>query len=76
MFVTLTNDFHATTTRTRQGRKSARQMRDLKARLCGTTGCTCSDDIGTRGPQCQPDGSKLLLDWDSDGYAHLSTDPA
>jgi len=71
-FATISNDFHNTTTRTRLGRKSEKQMKDLKRRLCGVSGCTCSDDIGSRGKQIQPDGRKLVIDWDSNAMVILS----
>lgn len=69
---TISNDFHNTTTRTRLGRKTESQMKSLKRRLCGVSGCTCSDDIGSRGKQIQPDGRKLLIDWDSNADVILS----
>lgn len=72
---TISNDFHNTTTRTRLGRKSEKQMKALKRRLCGIAGCTCSDDIGSRGKQNQPDGSLLLIDWDSNAMVILSLSP-
>jgi hypothetical protein len=71
-FATISNDFHNTTTRTRLGRKSEKQMKALKRRLCGVAGCTCSDAIGSRGPQPQTDGRKLLIEWDSMAYVHIS----
>lgn len=70
--ITISNDFHRTATRTRAGRKSARQIADIKRRLCGIAGCCCGNDIGARGPQTQRDGTQLLMDWDSMGYAVLS----
>jgi hypothetical protein len=71
--ITLSNDFHGTKTKTRSGRKSARQMSDLKRRLCGIAGCCCSNDIGARGPQTQADGSELLIERESFGSVVLSS---
>jgi len=71
--ITISNDFHGTETRTRPGRKSARQMSDIKRRLCGIAGCCCGNDIGARGPQTQRDGSALIIEWDSIGYVVLSS---
>lgn len=70
--VTISNDFHGTSTRTKPGRKTEKQMKALKRRLCGVAGCKCSDDIWSRGPQIQPDGSRLVIDWDSNANVILS----
>ena len=72
MKVTISNDFHGTSTKTSQGRKTESQMKAIKRRLCGVSGCTCSDDIGSRGHQPQGDGSRLVIDWDSMGSVILS----
>jgi hypothetical protein len=71
--ITISNDFHRTKTTTRPGRKSARQMLDIKRRLCGIAGCCCGNDIGARGPQTQQDGSELLIEWESFGSVVLSS---
>jgi len=62
---TISNDFHNTQTRTKLGHKTETQMRAIKRRLCSASGCTCSDAIGSRGKQIQPDGRKLVIDFDS-----------
>lgn len=72
MLVTITNDFHNTSTRTKQGRKTHRQALALKRRLCGIKGCTCSDSVGARGKQIQPDETRLLIDYDSNNDVILS----
>lgn len=71
-FATISNDFHNTTTRTKLGRKTEKQMRSIKRRMCGVSDCKCSDDIGSRGPQTQSDGRKLVIDWDSNASVILS----
>jgi len=70
--ITISNDFHGTQIRTQPGRKTEMQMRRIKRHLCGTSGCKCSDDIGSRGPQVQPDGRRLVIDWDANANVILS----
>lgn len=57
MKITLTNNFHDTsvTLRPRDGKLSAAQVRRAKRTLCGMAECTCSDDLGRRGPQPDAD---------------------
>lgn len=73
--VTLTNDFHNTSTtlicETLSHiygevtiRPSVNQIRRAKKALCGISGCTCSDDAGCRGPQ-QHNGKRLVVDMSS-----------
>ena len=71
--VTISNDFHGTKMRTQGGRKTKSRVSRIKRHLCGISGCKCSDDIGSRGPQRQPDGSLLEIVWDSDSTVYLST---
>lgn len=55
--VTITNNFHDTRVRLRArpgSFVSAGQVARARAKLCGVTGCTCSNYAGMRGPQ--PDG--------------------
>ncbi len=60
--VTLTNDFHGTEVTIRTEvlshiwhtstiRPTLGQIKRAKRVLCGIDGCTCSGDLGTRGPQ-------------------------
>lgn len=72
MLVTISNDFHNTSTRTKQGRKTHLQALAVKRRLCGVKGCTCSGSVGERGKQIQPDGTRLLIDYDSNNDVILS----
>lgn len=67
--ITLTNDFHQTTTRVRctsWGDLSAAQVRQVRLDLCGAHDCPCGDALGTRGmagwmiTEC-PDGSVQVL---------------
>jgi hypothetical protein len=55
MIVTLRNDFHNTEAHLRvralPADLSAGQVRRAQRRLCGIAGCSCSNSIGTRGPQ-------------------------
>ena len=67
MKITLTNDFHNTEValNVKNNLISAGQIRRANKELCGIDGCTCSDDLGTRGPQdvdfevCQDQNGKL-----------------
>jgi hypothetical protein len=65
MNIRLQNDFHGTTVlvRVHDRRLTANQVRRIRARLCGVSGCTCAQhETGVRGPQaatlepCAPDG--------------------
>jgi len=52
--ITIYNDFHSTeaTLHVKDDNFiSASQVKRAKNKLCGISGCTCSDDIGQRGPQ-------------------------
>ncbi len=57
MQVTIRNDFHNTQTTIRPTRRgnswriNLDQIKRAKSKLCGTQGCTCSDRLGSRGPQ-------------------------
>jgi hypothetical protein len=70
--VTLTNDFHNSSVQLRlhvlqhiHGQctvyPSKSQIARAKRVLCGTPGCTCSNDVGTRGKQTI-DGLPLVVD--------------
>ena len=54
-FAILANNFHHTTARVRVGlgntELSANQVRRLRNKLCGMSGCTCGGVLGQRGPQ-------------------------
>jgi len=58
--ITLTNDYHNTETtiwaRIPAGSDqiliTPSQVKAARKKLCGITGCTCSDDAGTRPSQC------------------------
>lgn len=52
--ITITNDFHGTSTtiRPKNGRVTARARYDARRRLCGMADCTCAD------------GGKLSLAWE------------
>lgn len=73
MLVTLRNDFHNTEVTLRAEvlshiwhtatiYPSKAQAKRAKKVLCGISGCTCSNDFGTRGPQALADGKKLVVD--------------
>uniref|UniRef100_A0A6H1ZC07 Uncharacterized protein n=1 Tax=viral metagenome TaxID=1070528 RepID=A0A6H1ZC07_9ZZZZ len=52
--LTLSNNFHNTTTTIRllPGEIiTARRAAGIRRRLCGVQGCTCGDDLGRRGHQ-------------------------
>jgi len=54
VLIEFTNDFHNTHATVRVGADgwlSARQIRNLRARLCGNSNCWCSGETGARGPQ-------------------------
>lgn len=54
MVVTLVNDFHNTSIRVNLEYGKivlAKQIKVWKSTLCGVTDCTCSGELGTRGPQ-------------------------
>jgi len=72
MKITLTNNFHATSTRTKLGHKTAIAVRAIKRRLCTSAGCTCSDDLGTRGDQRQPAGGTVVIEPAAGGDVMLS----
>lgn len=65
MRFTLSNDFHGTSccviAKVRNGSHyiSIRQARQARRKLCGHARCLCSGAAGTRGPQIQPDGSRI-----------------
>jgi hypothetical protein len=60
--LTLTNDFHNTsvTLRVKGGHLSAGQVARARRELCGVDDCTCSGDVGTRGPQYL-EGRRIVL---------------
>ncbi len=72
--VTLTNNFHATSSRVRTGKASPETVRRVRRELCGIAGCTCGDDIGVRGPQRTDDGRRVNIDANPDGSADISID--
>lgn len=75
MLVTILNDFHGTSTRTCVGSKNSGQLRAIKRRLCGVKGCTCSNELGARGPQPQRKvGQKLTASWLRQGYVILGVE--
>ena len=51
--ITLRNNFHGTEVnlRPRNGKLTRGQVNTSKKILCGIKGCSCSDDLGCRGPQ-------------------------
>mgnify|MGYP003641208767 CR=1 FL=1 len=50
--ITLTNDFHGTSTRTHSGRVSEPTARRIRNALCGSADCCCAtSSLGTRGEQ-------------------------
>lgn len=58
----LSNDFHNSETSIRVligDRLTRDRVRRIKRRLCGVSGCTCGDELGTRGRQ--PDNGNLVL---------------
>lgn len=70
--VTLTNDFHGTSTTLICETllhihnevtiyPSVSQIKRAKKSLCGIDGCTCSDSAGTRGRQ-EHNGKRLVVD--------------
>lgn len=65
--ITLTNDFHNTEIRLndRCGLLSAAQVNRSKKALC-IEGCTCSDSLGTRGPQFWGRGEERQQVWIAD----------
>jgi len=70
--ITLKNDFHDTSTRAKLGHKTANAVKLIKRRLCASAGCTCSDDLGTRGDQQQPSGGTVVIDPAASGGVVLS----
>ena len=54
-FATLTNDFHNSSARVLVGlgntELSESQIRRIRSKLCGISGCTCGGVLGQRGPQ-------------------------
>jgi hypothetical protein len=73
--ITLTNDFHGTSVNLRcevlshiyhtsTAYLSVGQIKKAKKELCGTSGCTCSNDAGIRGPQ-ELNGKKLEVNMDA-----------
>jgi hypothetical protein len=68
MQITLTNDYHNTTTtvRTEAGFLAAGQVQRAADNLCGITGCTCGDVAGCRPQQVEECG---------DGSARISSGP-
>lgn len=72
MIITLTNDFHNTSVNLRANMGdtlSASQVRRARNSLCGNSDCTCSGDLGTRGPgSVSPDSIALeMVGADRDG---------
>lgn len=62
MRIHLTNDFHHSETYilAQPGDEISRQrVAQVRRRLCGIADCTCSGDLGTRGPQ--PESSLALM---------------
>ena len=49
--VTLTNDFHGSSTRTHSGLVTASNVDRIRNTLCGIADCCCGDSLGTRGKQ-------------------------
>jgi len=61
--VVLANDLHNTEVTLRvRGELSKWQVKRARKALCGIAECCCSDDLGTRGPQWQPDGRLAIVD--------------
>ncbi len=53
-YALLRNDYHnseCVVSPDYSGYLNSNQIRRVKKILCGTSGCTCSDELGTRGPQ-------------------------
>ena len=76
MKITLVNDFHNTFVNldvevlshihnVAVAYLSVGQIRKSKRELCGIRGCTCSGDVGTRGPQSLENGKRLEINCDS-----------
>ncbi len=69
MKITLTNDFHnteATVIVNDSMMLSNSQIKRAQKKLCGMSGCECSNAAGTRGRQYLPDGSRFDLSFDAD----------
>lgn len=70
MKITLTNDFHNTSTIVHvddRGWITERQLKRARKALCGVDGCSCGGDAGERGPQeheasvcAMPDGDAIV----------------
>lgn len=62
MKITLYNDFHNTeiTLIVKNGMLSPAQVKKSKKALCGIAGCTCGDELGTRGNQDLPEGMEII----------------
>ena len=69
MKITLKNDFHNTeiTLIAKNGMLSTGQVKKSKKTLCGIAGCTCGDELGTRGNQDLPEGMEVIPRQDRDG---------
>jgi len=68
--ITLTNDFHNSSVNLvpYKGTLSAGQVKRAKRALCGVSECSCSDELGQRGPQAfgvevQQDSVGDLVGW-------------
>ncbi len=65
-YVLLSNDYHDTqcvVSPDSSGYININQMRRAKKILCGIPGCTCSGNLGTRGPQ----DVEIEIDYDLHG---------
>lgn len=79
IYITYSNDFHGTSARVRvtesrsgQYDLSRDQVRRIRAKLCGVSGCTCGGVIGQRGPN-EGDGTPCQwpVEGNSDGTATI-----
>lgn len=69
MKITLKNDFHNTEINlvVKDGKLSPAQVKRSRKALCGIAGCTCGDELGTRGQQDLPEGMEVIPRQDRNG---------
>lgn len=60
--ITLKNNFHNTTCKTKGGILSIATRNRIRRTLCGIEGCQCSNELGIRGPQDNVTITEVLVD--------------